>query len=147
MQRYIALFGLISLTTCMEKQRFASVFHPWSFLLAFGVGMLFVYLTAPVPTVIVRYPTPFNAGRITYRDARGTCYRYRSHKTTCNAQTPIQRVEFVDAASASAPSTLSSTPFFGFFSPSTPPSRPNSATVPVAAFPFSASATDSSSKR
>lgn len=50
--------------------------HWFSFLLAFSVMMLYIYMITPKPKVVVTFPTPFNAGKIVYTDAAGTCYVY-----------------------------------------------------------------------
>jgi hypothetical protein len=56
-----------------------------SFVGAFAVGILFVYLMAPTPTVVVKFPTPYNAGKVTYEDKSQTCYQYSAEKVTCDA--------------------------------------------------------------
>jgi hypothetical protein len=53
------------------------------FLIAFCVGILFVYLASPAPQAIIKFPTPYNAGKITYRDKSNTCYQYKAEKTGC----------------------------------------------------------------
>jgi hypothetical protein len=69
---------------------------PFYFVVALAVGLLFTYLTAPKPTVIIRYPTPENAGKITYRDDADVCYKYKVVPTDCPAdrnlikEVPIQ---------------------------------------------------------
>lgn len=55
------------------------------FLGAFAIGILFVYLMAPSPSIIVKFPTPFNAGKVTYQDTVDTCYQYSVEKITCPA--------------------------------------------------------------
>lgn len=56
---------------------------PLIFLIAFCVGLLYVYITLPQPQVVIKYPTPFNAGIITYSDRNGVCYQYHIHQTDC----------------------------------------------------------------
>jgi hypothetical protein len=48
--------------------------HWFSFLIAFSVMMLYVYMSLPKAKIVVTHPTPFNAGKIIYHDATGTCY-------------------------------------------------------------------------
>lgn len=57
--------------------------HPISFLLSFGIGMLFVYLNAPKPELVVKFPSPLNAGKIKYKDKHDNCYYIRSENTSC----------------------------------------------------------------
>lgn len=57
--------------------------NAWAFWLALAVGMLLAYVMAPVPKVVYKYPTPENAGKITYADKNGVCYRYRAVLVDC----------------------------------------------------------------
>lgn len=57
--------------------------HPLYFFLAFAVGLLMCYVTNPKPQVVVKFPSPFNAGKITYKDNNNTCYRYQASKVSC----------------------------------------------------------------
>lgn len=69
--------------------------NPYVFIVSFTIGVLLTYLFKPAPTVIVKYPTPYNAGKITYKDDAGTCYRYRAIKVKCNDKAsgyPIQQI-------------------------------------------------------
>lgn len=52
-------------------------------LLAFAVGLLVCYVMAPTPEVVVKFPSPYNAGNVTYRDKVGTCFKYRAEKNEC----------------------------------------------------------------
>jgi hypothetical protein len=55
---------------------------PW-FSLAFAIGMLAVYVTNPPPTVIVKFPSPYNVGKVTYHDKADNCYRYVAEEVKC----------------------------------------------------------------
>lgn len=73
------------------------IFHPWAFLLSLGIGFLAVYIMAPEPTVIVRYPTPQNAGQEIYEDKAGQCYKYDVKTVECPANAAeIQQVRIVN---------------------------------------------------
>jgi hypothetical protein len=68
---------------------------PFYFLIALCVGLLYTYVTAPVPQIVIKYPTPFNAGKITYVDQSDVCYKYRIQKTQCPKDTSkIKEYEF-----------------------------------------------------
>uniref|UniRef100_A0A6C0BLB6 Uncharacterized protein n=1 Tax=viral metagenome TaxID=1070528 RepID=A0A6C0BLB6_9ZZZZ len=56
---------------------------PLSFLIALCVGLLYTYLSAPHPQIVIKYPTPYNAGKITYIDQNDVCYKYHIRKVTC----------------------------------------------------------------
>ena len=56
---------------------------PMIFLISLCVGLFFTYITAPTPEIVIKYPTPFNAGKITYVDKNNVCYKYRIEKVEC----------------------------------------------------------------
>ena len=49
------------------------------FYLALGacIGFFVVYISNPKPQIIIKHPTPENAGKIVYRDDNNVCYKYR----------------------------------------------------------------------
>lgn len=57
--------------------------QPTYFFLSFAIGILFVYILSPTPEVIVKFPSPHNAGSIKYRDNNDTCYVYQADKVEC----------------------------------------------------------------
>lgn len=58
---------------------------PLYFLVALAVGLLYTYMTVPEPQIVIKYPTPFNAGQITYVDQNDVCYKYQIQKERCPA--------------------------------------------------------------
>lgn len=68
---------------------------PLYFLIALCLGLLYTYVSAPVPQVIIKYPTPFNAGKVTYVDQNDVCYKYQIKKVSCpNDKSKIKHYEF-----------------------------------------------------
>jgi len=53
------------------------------FIFAFCLGMLYVYLVTPTPSVVIKYPTPFNSGKITYVDNADNCFQFSSEEIEC----------------------------------------------------------------
>lgn len=53
------------------------------FLISFAVGLFFVYILSPPPNVVLKFPSPYNAGKITYRDKSDTCYVYKAEQVSC----------------------------------------------------------------
>ncbi len=47
-------------------------------------GMFFVYVLKPTPTVIYKYPTMDNAGKVTYQDRNGVCFKYHADTVDCD---------------------------------------------------------------
>lgn len=56
--------------------------HWTAFILAFSAGILYVYLFTPLPVVVLKFPTPYNAGKVVYTDRAtpGTCFKYAVEK-------------------------------------------------------------------
>jgi hypothetical protein len=57
--------------------------NPLYFSLAFGIGMLIVYISTPPPQVVVKFPSPYNAGKVVYTDKAGECYTYGVERAAC----------------------------------------------------------------
>ena len=62
---------------------FDKFINPLVFFLAFAAGLLICYLYQPPPTVVVKFPSPYNAGQIIYRDNSDQCYKYTADKVSC----------------------------------------------------------------
>jgi len=56
---------------------------PFAFFMALGIGLLYTYLTTPYPKIVYKFPTPYNAGKITYVDESNVCYKYKANKVQC----------------------------------------------------------------
>lgn len=58
--------------------------HPIYFIVSFCVGLFACYLMNPKPEIIYKFPSPYNAGQVTYKDeANDTCYKYKADKVEC----------------------------------------------------------------
>lgn len=66
---------------------FLSFIQPLWFFSAFAIGLLWVYTMSPAPTVVMKFPSPYNAGKIKYKDSNDTCFVYKADKVAC----PIDR--------------------------------------------------------
>ena len=54
------------------------------FFVSFAVGLLYIYLSTPHNRVVVKYPTPYNVGKVVYTDsADKSCYIYTSETVEC----------------------------------------------------------------
>lgn len=56
-----------------------------AFIVAFAVGVLAAYLLAPAPDVVVKFPTPWNAGKVIYSDKSDNCYAFKADAYACPA--------------------------------------------------------------
>lgn len=58
--------------------------RPLYFFISFAIGLLLVYLIQPSPKVVVKFPSPYNAGNITYKDSNDSCYKFDAVKVACD---------------------------------------------------------------
>ena len=57
--------------------------EPFYFFIALFIGMFLAYIYTPSPDVIIKYPTPENAGEIIYKDNADVCYKYEANEVEC----------------------------------------------------------------
>jgi hypothetical protein len=55
---------------------------PFLFGLVFGI--VGIYFMKPQETIIYKYPTPDNVGKLTYKDKNGVCYKYTGKEVDCD---------------------------------------------------------------
>lgn len=53
------------------------------FLVSLTVGLFFVYMFNPSPTVIHVYPTPDNIDKLQFKDYADNCYQFVSKQVKC----------------------------------------------------------------
>lgn len=76
------------------------------FFVSFCVGVLFVCLVESKPEVIVRWPTPDNAGLVTYVDRSNNCYEYEPKEVGCTDDAkhiPVQTGEGMEVIQTDGP--------------------------------------------
>lgn len=56
---------------------------PFYFILAFAIGLLYCYISNPKPDVVMKFPSPYNAGKVVYKDKDNSCYKYLAEKVSC----------------------------------------------------------------
>lgn len=84
--------------------------EPLYFFIALFVGMFLTYILTPIPDIIIKYPTPENAGNIIYKDSADTCYKYKATEVNCpNDKSKIKSMEiqYVDNVKKNDQSLLS----------------------------------------
>lgn len=67
----------------MQQMFLLKRIKPMYFFLSFAIGLFVVYIFNPPPQVVVKFPSPHNAGNVVYRDEDNACYVYRADKTAC----------------------------------------------------------------
>ncbi len=63
------------------------------FFVSLAIGLLYVYLSVPAPTVIYVYPTPDNVNDIEYKDKSGSCFKFDPQEVTCSANAKVIPVQ------------------------------------------------------
>jgi len=58
-------------------------FNFLSFIIAFTIGILYVYISTPKPKIVIKYPTPYNSNKIVYRNDNDVCYKYTVEEVKC----------------------------------------------------------------
>jgi hypothetical protein len=53
------------------------------FLISFGIGLLFIYITGPEIKTVYVYPSPQNYLNTQYKDNVNQCFQYKPVETTC----------------------------------------------------------------
>ena len=53
------------------------------FSISLFIGLFFVYIYAPKPQIIMKYPTIQNADKLKYIDESNTCYKYVPKEVNC----------------------------------------------------------------
>jgi hypothetical protein len=70
---------------------------PFYFLSALFAGLLYVYITTPLPDIIVKYPTPDTSPKMIFEDDADNCYKFNTVEVSCPSdksqinEIPIQR--------------------------------------------------------
>lgn len=60
------------------------------FILSFSIGLFICYITNPQPEIILKFPSPTNAGKVFYKDKAEECYAYKAEKVNCSEKKDIK---------------------------------------------------------
>lgn len=53
------------------------------FLVSLGLGILYIYSTNPAPKIVLKFPSPYNAGKVVYHDQADDCFVFEATKVPC----------------------------------------------------------------
>ena len=67
-------------------------FNFFAFIIAFAIGIFYVYISSPKPKIIIKYPTPYNADKIVYKNDYDICYKYQVEEVKCTEKTIEQPI-------------------------------------------------------
>ena len=63
--------------------KFTDYINPLAFFVAFAIGIFLTYIYSPPKKIIIKWPTPENAGKVVYKDNADTCYKYNAKEVAC----------------------------------------------------------------
>jgi hypothetical protein len=55
------------------------------FIAGLLLGIVGIYFIKPQETIVYKYPTPENAGKLIYKDKNGVCYKYNVKTVGCDS--------------------------------------------------------------
>jgi hypothetical protein len=62
---------------------FSDYINLLAFFIALAIGLFFTYIYAPQKKIIIKWPTPENAGKLVYKDYSELCYKYKAKEISC----------------------------------------------------------------
>jgi len=63
--------------------KFTDFIDPIAFFVSFAIAFFFYYIFAPQKKIVMQYPTPENAEKITYQSDGDNCYKYKAQEVSC----------------------------------------------------------------
>lgn len=68
----------------------------FAFIIAFSFGIGYCYMMSPPPKIVVRFPSPANAGSIVYQDNAKNCFTFDAKETACSKDAIAQPINVED---------------------------------------------------
>lgn len=62
---------------------FLDKLHPLAFFLSFAFGLFLCYITKPTPQLVVKFPSPYNAEKVLYKDGNDDCFKIKAEAVEC----------------------------------------------------------------
>lgn len=62
----------------------------FALILSFCIGILYVYISSPAPNVVMKFPSPYNAGKVVYTNKLNECYKYKYDKVDCKKEEKVE---------------------------------------------------------
>ena len=62
----------------------------YALIISFSIGMLYVYISSPAPNVVMKFPSPYNAGKIIYKNKLDESYTYDYDRVECDQNMTIK---------------------------------------------------------
>ena len=74
----------------MNERKFR--FNIMAFFIAFILGIFYVYISSPKPRFIIKYPTPYNEGKLIYQSESGECFKFKVEEVKCDDKSLSQPI-------------------------------------------------------
>jgi len=66
---------------------------PFYFFLSLFIGFFIVYISNPIPEVIIMHPIPGKTESVIYKNNNNECYKYISNRITCPKDNNIKIIK------------------------------------------------------
>ena len=63
--------------------KFTDYINPLAFFIALAIGLFLTYIYSSPKKIVIKWPTPENAGKVIYKDSADSCYKYKANEVTC----------------------------------------------------------------
>lgn len=65
----------------------------FAFIVSFAIGIACCYVISPAPKVVMKFPSPNNAGSVVYKDREENCFTFRADKVQCTKDAKPQPIQ------------------------------------------------------
>ena len=63
--------------------KFTDYINAPAFFITLAIGLFFTYVYSPPKKIVIKWPTPENAGKVIYKDHSDLCYKYKANEIAC----------------------------------------------------------------
>ncbi len=63
--------------------KFTNFIDPNAFFISLAIGLLIFYIVAPQKRIVIKYPSPENAGKVIYKDESDNCFKFKAEEVKC----------------------------------------------------------------
>tara|TARA_B110000261_G_scaffold161343_2_gene202600 strand:+ start:936 stop:1175 length:240 start_codon:yes stop_codon:yes gene_type:complete len=67
-----------------------SKLNVFAFIVSFCLGIFYVYISSPTPNIVMKFPSPYNTGKVIYKNKAEECYKYNHEKVDCDSNVNVQ---------------------------------------------------------
>ena len=61
------------------------------FIISFCIGIGYIYMTTPPPSIVMKFPSPNNTATLVYEDKSKNCYKYKHEEVDCNGKNVLHQ--------------------------------------------------------